>query len=129
MQSNGFQTAYQELEENIRKDPDTYAVPGEIQINFQETGDRDLYLGIGKCTIEYVCMRVDSNVIINFKIEDKYNFDEIRTFRENNDKIVKFNFGIGALANDAGLLSQADEVISNYKIYISFQKTVMIEGA
>ena len=128
MQSNGFQNAYQELEENIRNDPDSYAVPGAMEMNFQQTGDRDLYLGIGKCTIKYTCQRFDFNVIINFKIEDKYNFDEIRTFRENNDKIVKFNFGIGALANDAGFLSQADEVISNYKIYISFQKTVIIEG-
>lgn len=44
MQSNGFQAAYQELEENIRKDPDTYAVPGKIEMDFQQTGDRDLYL-------------------------------------------------------------------------------------
>ena len=94
MQSNGFQTAYQKLEENIREGPDTYAVPGEIEINFQETGDRDLYLGIGKCTIKYTCTRLDSNVIVHFEIKDLYNFEQIRSFHGDADMIVKFNLGI-----------------------------------
>lgn len=128
MQSNGFQNAYQALEENIRKDPDTYAVPGTMEINFQQTGDRDLYFGIGKCAIKYICLRLDSNVIINFKIEDKYNFEEIRTFWGDKESFIKFNPSIGAVANDAGLLSQADGVISKYDICVLFQKIVIMES-
>ena len=75
MHSNGFQTAYQELEENIRKDPDNYAMSGEIEIDFQQTGDRDLYFGIGKCAIKYTCTRLDSNVIVHFEMKDLYNFE------------------------------------------------------
>ncbi|WP_294855811.1 hypothetical protein [uncultured Oscillibacter sp.] len=128
MQSNGFQNAFQKLEENIQRIPNMYATPGEIGIDFQQTGDRDLYFGIGKCTLQYACVRVDCNVIINFKIEDEYNFEEIRTFWGDQESHIKFNPSIGAVANDAGLLSQADGVITPYRIRISFQKTVRLEN-
>ena len=47
MRSSGFQDAYRKLEETIKQDPDVYAASGKMEMNFQETGDTDLYLGIG----------------------------------------------------------------------------------
>lgn len=66
MRSSGFQDAYRKLEETIKQDPDVYAASGKMEMNFQETGDTDLYLGIGKCAIKYTCVRHLSTVYVNF---------------------------------------------------------------
>ena len=66
---------------------------------------------------------------IRFSIEDKYNFDHIRSISWDIESGVKFHLGdFGNLANDAGLLSQADSVISIFHTYIDFEKTVEMEG-
>lgn len=54
-------------------------------MNFQETGDTDLYLGIGKCAIKYTCVRHLSTVYVNFTIDDDYNFEELRSFMGEKD--------------------------------------------
>ena len=59
-------------------------------------------------------------------MKDTYNFDQIRTFEGDVETFIKRNKGIGNLANDIGLLSQADGVISKYDTYISFQKIITI---
>ena len=126
MQSNGFQTAYRELVKNMQSDPKKYATAGSIEMDFQQTGDTDLYYGIGRCSIAYTCTRTSSVVQVNFSIEDEFNFDELRLISGDVEHFIKFNFSLGNLANDAGLLSQADFVMSSYKSYISFQKTIAI---
>ena len=129
MNSNGFKAAYRELAQNIQEKPDVYAVSGSIQMDFGGTGDTDLYYGIGKCEIKYTCIRSSSSVRIRFSIEDKYNFDHIRSISWDIESGVKFHLGdFGNLANDAGLLSQADSVISIFHTYIDFEKTVEMEG-
>jgi len=125
MNSNGFKTAYRELEKNIRESPDAYAVAGKIDMNFGGTGDTDLYYGIGKCTINYTCIRNTSSVCVKFSIADKYNFDYIRSISWDVEEGIIFHLGdLGNLANDAGLLSQADGVISIFHTYVDFEKTI-----
>ena len=129
MNSNGFKAAYRELERNIQENPATYAVSGKIDMNFGETGDTDLYYGIGRCEIKYTCTRGPSSVRISFSIEDKYNFDYIRSVSWDIEAGLKFHLGdFGNLANDAGLLSQADSVISIFYTYINFEKTIEMKG-
>jgi len=127
MNSKGFKAAYHELENNIKRDSDKYAVPGTIQMDFQKTGDRDLFFGIGKCAIEYSCKKRPTEIIILFKIKDPYNFEQIRTIKGDIETFIKTDFSFGNLANDMGFLSQADGVISPYDTYISFQKTIFLE--
>lgn len=128
MESKGFKKAFAKLEKNIQENPDVYAVPDKFDINFQETGDTDLYYGIGKCEVKYSCKRYSTSVRLIFILEDKYNFDYIRSISGDVETIVKFNPGLGNLANDAGLLSQADGVISVYHIFVTFEKTVELGG-
>ena len=129
MNSKGFKAAYGELEKNIQKNPDVYAVSGKIDMNFGETGDTDLYYGIGKCEIKYTCTGSPSSVRIKFSIEDKYNFDLLRSISWDIQTGIKFHFDdFGNLANDAGLLSQADSVISIFYTYINFEKTIEMKG-
>ena len=129
MNSNGFKAAYRELERNIQENPDAYAVSDSIQMDFGGTGDTDLYYGIGKCKIKYTCIRSSSSVHIRFSIEDKYNFDHIRSISWDIESGVKTHFDdFGNLANDAGLLSQADNVISIFHTYIDFEKTIELRG-
>ncbi len=120
--------AYRELEKNIQSDPARYAVADSIGMDFQATGDTDLYLGIGKCLIKYTCTRTSSSIHVNFSVDDDYDFDHIRSISGDVEHLVKVNFSIGNLANDFGLLSQADFVISPYKSHISFQKAIAMEG-
>ena len=129
LNSKGFKTAFGELEKNIRENPAVYAVPGKIDMDFGKTGDTDLYYGIGKCEIKYTCSRGPSSVRIRFSIEDKYNFDYLRSISGDVERGIKFHFDdFGNLANDAGLLSQADSVISIFYTYINFEKTIEMEG-
>ena len=128
MESKGFKKSFEKLKKNIQENPDVYAVPDKFDINFQETGDTDLYYGIGRCEVKYSCKRYSTSVRLTFTIDDKYNFDYIRSIRGDIETIVKFNPGLGNLANDAGLLSQADGVISVYHIFATFEKTVELGG-
>ena len=62
-------------------------------------------------------------------LKHKYNFDHIRSVSWDIELGVKFHLGdFGNLANDAGLLSQADSVISIFYTYINFEKTIEMEG-
>ena len=125
MQSQSFAEAYQKLERDIQKDPDRYAVHGKLQLDFQKkAGDRDLYLGIGKCAVAYTCARTSSKVIVSCEIVDRYNFEELRSFEGDIKNFIVFHSSIGNLANDFGFLSQADGVISPYTTYINFQKVI-----
>ena len=124
MRSKGFLRAFRELEKNILKNPDIYALPGSFSVNFQETGDTDLYYGIGKCEFYYTCTRSFSSVRVKFTMNDKYNFDYIRTIGRSVTQSITFDFGIGNLANDLGLLSQETGVISPYYTYIEFEKII-----
>ena len=124
IRSKGFQRAFRELENNILENPDIYTLPGSISVNFQETGDTDLYYGIRKCEFYYTCIRNLSSVRAKFTMSDKYNFDHIRTIGKSVTQSVAFDFGLGNLANDFGLLSQETGVISPYYIYIEFEKTI-----
>lgn len=92
----------------------------------QKAGDRDLYLGIGKCAINYTCARTDSKVVVSFKISDPYNFEELRSFEGDVKQFIVVHKSIGNWANDAGFLLQADGVISPYTTYIDFQKTIVL---
>ena len=124
IQSKGFKKAFAELEQNIQKNPDIYAVNGKTDLDFQWSGDTDLYYGIGKCALKYTCIRHPSSVSVKFFIEDRYDFDHIRTIRGDVERFIVIDRDIGPLANDAGLISQADGVISNYHIFITFEKTI-----
>ena len=123
MESNGFQKEFSTLKQRIQKDPEIYAVDGSVDIDFQGK-DTDLYYGIGKCKLKYFCTRYPSSVQIEFTIDDKYDFDRIRTIRGDMESFLAFEFELGNLANDAGLVSQADGVISVYRIIVSFEKTI-----
>lgn len=125
MQSESFKEAYEVLEKNIRRNPDVYAVSGNFGIDFEKKSkDRDLYLGIGKCTIDYTCTRTDSTVVVYFKTSDEYNFDELRLFSGGTEQFIEIHRSFGNLANDLGFLSQADGVMHPYTIQIEFQKTI-----
>jgi len=124
MRSNGFKKKFAELERSIQKNPDVYAVNGRLDMNFQESRDTDLYYGIGKCTILYNCIRHAASVHVKFFIEDRYDFDHIRTIRGDVERFIIIDPDVGPLANDFGLISQADGVISNYHIFITFEKTI-----
>ena len=128
MRSNGFLANYRELEKNIKQNPDVYAVSGKMEVNFQETGDTDLFLGIGKCAIKYTCVHHNSTVYVNFTLDDDYNFEELRSFMGGTERFIELSKNFGSWANDAGFISQADGVISPYKISINFQKTIETEG-
>lgn len=122
--SNRFRQVFCELEKKIQENPELYAVDGSVGIDFQgSSGDTDLYYGIGKCKLKYTCTRYPTSVRVKFTIEDRYDFDHIRTIRMDMGGLVT-DFGLGSLANDAGLLSQKTDVISPYHIYIEFEKTI-----
>jgi len=123
MESNGFQREFSKLKQRIQKDPEICAVDGSVNINFQETGDTDLYYGIGKCALKYTCTRYPTFVQIDFTMDDTYNFDEIRTISRDGEQFV-VNIRFGNMANDLGLLSQSTKVISVYRIIVSFEKTI-----
>ena len=61
-------------------------------------------------------------------MEDRFDFDHIRLVSGDVERFVKFNFTLGNLANDAGLFSQADGVISRYTTRINFHKEIAIGG-
>jgi len=124
IQSKGFTNAFIELKEKIQRNPNVYAVNGSIEMDFQKSGDTDLYYGIGKCTIGYNCIRRASSVTVKFFINDRYDFDKFRIIQGDARTIIALNRGIGSIANDAGLISQADGVISPYHIFITFEKTI-----
>ncbi len=129
MNSKGFKKAYAELEKKIKEDPDVYAVPGKLHMDFQESGDTDLYYGIGKCTFYYTCLKNHSSIRIKFSMKDPYNFEEIRLISGGGTFGIKFHFdGLGNWANDAGLFSQANAVLSPFLTYISFEKNIHIGG-
>jgi len=124
IESNGFQKAFCELAKKIRENPELYAVDGSADINFQSSnGDTDLYYGIGKCKLKYTCTKYPSSVRVKFTIEDRYDFDNIRTIRVDMGHLIT-DYRLGNLANDAGLISQKTGVISPYHIYIEFEKTI-----
>lgn len=83
-----------------------------------------MYYGIGKCKLKYTCTKCLSAVRVKFSLEDKYDFDHIRTIQIDMEQSVNFEFGLGNLANDFGLLSQKTGVISPYHIYVEFYKTI-----
>lgn len=120
-----FKNIFSHMEEKIQEDPETYAVDGSVDIDFQGSGgDTDLYYGIGKCKLKYTCTKYLSAVRVKFSLEDKYDFDHIRTVQIDMEQSVNFEFGLGNLANDFGLLSQKTGVISPYHIYVEFYKTI-----
>jgi hypothetical protein len=61
-------------------------------------------------------------------VEDEYDFDRIRSISGDVERVVRFNFSLGNLANDAGLFSQADGVISPYRISANFEKSIEMKG-
>ena len=90
--------------------------------------DTDLYLGFGTCTAYYTCRRNLSSVEIDFTVYDEYDFDKIRSISGDVEHLIKSDFRIGNLANDAGLFSQADAVISKYEVFAKVQKTIPMKG-
>ena len=125
MKTKAFCDIFSAMEKRIRENPELYAVTGSAEIDFQGSGgDTDLYYGIGKCKLKYTCTRNPSSVQVKFTIEDKYDFDHIRTFQKDMEQSVVVKFSVGNLANDFGLLSQKTGVISPYYIYIDFEKTI-----
>ena len=126
MQSNGFREFYRTLESRIRQDIDAQTASGEDSIDFGESGDTDLYLGIGSCSIFYVWKRDLKSVHVEFLVYDRYDFDSLRSVKGDVEHMIKFDFNIGNLANDAGLFSQADGGISKYSIFAKFRKTIRL---
>ena len=125
MKTKAFCDIFSAIEKRIQENPELYAVTGSAEIDFQgRGGDTDLYYGIGKCKLKYTCTRNPSSVQVKFTIEEKYDFDHIRTFQRDMKQSIDFKFSVGNLANDFGLLSQETGVISPYYIYIEFEKTI-----
>ena len=124
IQSNAFQAAFLGLQDKIRRKSDLFSFSGWFDLNFGQTGDRDLHYGIGKCRVYYSCHRLSSAAEIDFSAKDEYNFDELRSFEGSKDTFIVFSGDIGTYANDFGLVSQADGVISPYSISISFSQTL-----
>ena len=122
MKTKKFRDMYSDMEKKIQENPETYAIDGSVDIDFQNE-DTDLYYGIGKCKLKYVCTRYPNSVRVKFTIEDKYDFDDIRTIQVDMNRIIT-DFGLGSIANDLGLLSQRTDVISPYHIFITFEKTI-----
>ena len=130
MNSKEFKKKFSELEKKIKEDPNVYAVPGKLEMNFQGSGDTDLYYGIGKCDIKYTCIKQHSSVWVKFSTDDPYNFDEIRSISADIKSGVEIHFGdLGNLANDAAFFSQADSVISTFSTHIQFAKIIRIGDA
>ncbi len=121
LQSNGFQNAFSTLKKNLLQSLHTFIPVGSFGVNFQETGDQDLYLSIGKCDLKYVVFLNTSPIRIDFLIDDPYDFNEIRSFGVEDD-VAFFNKELGALANDGALFSQGDRVITTYETHIRFSK-------
>jgi len=127
MQSNGFRQFYRNLENQIQQSPSESTMTGSELIVFGNS-DTDLYLGFGTCTAYYTCRRNLSSVEIDFTVYDEYDFDKIRSISGDVEHLIKSDFRIGNLANDAGLFSQADAVISKYEVFAKFQKTIPMKG-
>lgn len=89
MGSKGFQDRFEILKHRVQENPDVRAWPDKMEVNFGDTGDTDLYYGIGKC--EFVCAytRTSSSVRVKFASKDICNFDEIRTIHW--DKVKKLS--------------------------------------
>ena len=124
MESTCFNTTFSSMIKIIQEFSGTCEVSGSINLDFQLHGDTDLYYAIGKCSLKYTCMKSPKTIQIEFKIDDEYNFDHIRSLRGDLKRFITTKFEFGNLANDAGLISQADGVISNYHSFISFTKTI-----
>jgi len=124
MKSQCFETTFSNMIKIIQEFSGTYEVSGSVDLDFQDYGDTDLYYGIGKCSLKYACTKSPTTVQISFTIDDEYNFDHIRSFRGDAEHYIATEFELGNLANDAGLISQADGVISVYHSHISFKQTI-----
>ena len=124
IKSKCFQTVFSNIQKRIQENPEMYAINGSVDLDFQKYGDTDLYYGIGKCCLKYTCTKSPTAIQISFTIDDEYNFDHIRFIRGDMEHFITIEFELGNLANDAGLISQADGVISTYHSYISFKKTI-----
>lgn len=96
--------------------------------NYQASGDTDLYYGIEEVKIKYPCVRGPSKVYVTFVLEDTYDFDNFRVVYGDEGHYIMLNINPGPLANDAGLLSQANGVINTYGIHIQFSKTFDLKG-
>ncbi|MBQ3557160.1 MAG: hypothetical protein IJA11_05135 [Oscillospiraceae bacterium] len=128
MESEAFSRGFSAVKELIRKNSSSYDNTGTFTVNFQETNETDLYYGIGKAEIKYACVHSPSKVYVAFVLEDTYDFDNFRVVYGDEGHYIILNIDPGPLANDAGLLSQANGVINTYDIHIRFSKTIDLEG-
>lgn len=97
---------------------------GKFGLNFNSKNNNDLYYSLGKVDVTYTARFHSDRWIFECKIEDRYDFDEFRSttltkvFKKGLKATIKDN--AGPIANNMGLLSQIDGVITPYDVTIIF---------
>lgn len=123
--SPDVQEKINELTLKIYRDSYNEDISGDFSVNFETHGPRDLFLSIGNVRITYQCMQRYGDMLISFELSDTYDFSEIRTiYVDTAESEFGLNLSVGTLANDAGLLSQADGVLTPFSFTISFEVSV-----
>lgn len=123
--SSDVQEKINELTLKIYRDSYNEDISGDFSVNFETHGPRDLFLSIGNVRITYQCMQRYGDMLISFELSDTYDFSEIRTiYVDTAESEFGHNLSVGTLANDAGLLSQADGVLTPFSFTISFEVSV-----
>lgn len=118
--SSDVQEKINELTLKIYRDSYNEDISGDFSVNFETHGPRDLFLSIGNVRITYQCMQRYGDMLISFELSDTYDFSEIRTiYVDTAESEFGHNLSVGTLANDAGLLSQADGVLTPFSFTIS----------
>lgn len=123
--SPDVQEKINELTLKISRDSYNEDISGDFSVNFETHGPRDLFLSIGNVRITYQCMQRYGDTLISFELSDTYDFSEIRTiYVDTAESEFGLNLSVGTLANDAGLLSQADGVLTPFSFTITFEVSV-----
>ena len=79
----------------------------------------DLYYSIHKATIHVTgYLQNNGKWIVHAKMKDTYDFTEIQTFMD--DKGWSTQAGLGTVANDVAVVSQALGAINPYEVYVEF---------
>lgn len=117
----------QELINDIKRQVKNGTLAGEGKpiIDFGAGKEKDLHLAFGNVGVEYRFETDEKDIYVHCKIRDEYDFSEIRSVYADAQKdIVGLDWNVPNLANDAGLLSQADGVLTPYWFEMRFKMII-----
>ena len=105
----------------LSKIRESEAVTGEgaFEANFYDSGEKDFLLSVGTSMVHYSYCKADERITFSCVLSDDYNFDALRIIAAE-DGNVALRFSIPNLANDIGLLSQADGALKKYHYTMAF---------